>query len=308
MRNRPGGYPPVRAKRYNTDMTNVSLEDFSWKRVIAAVDAVRERAFRATKALRQAGIPHVVVGGNAVAVWVARVDIEAVRNTKGVDLLVRREDFPRVITALESAGFVYRHAASIDMFLDGPEGSARSAIHVVFAGEKVRPDYPAAAPDVSEAEPGPDFPVPTLDALVRMKLTSFRRQDQVHLLDLLDVGLVDESWCERLPGELMPTANCLLRAGRGVVALPCHVTIVVCDKLAMTALHAKARKNAAGRNDVALQFARQRRHTIRGGQRRWCAGARPIPGAAVTLTRGFYSVRPVPFSASLSHPTFVRNF
>lgn len=170
--------------------------------MIAAVDAVRERAFRATGALRQAGISHVVVGGNAVAAWVARVDVEAVRNTKDVALLVRRVDFPRVIAALESVGFVYRHAASIDMFLDGPQGSARSAIHVVFAGEKVRPEYPAAAPEITQSEAGPDFPVPTLDALVRMKLTSFRLKDKVHLLDLAEVGLIDEAWCERLPGEL----------------------------------------------------------------------------------------------------------
>lgn len=39
-------------------------------------------------ALERAGIPYVVVGGNAVATWVARVDLEAVRNTKDVHLLV----------------------------------------------------------------------------------------------------------------------------------------------------------------------------------------------------------------------------
>lgn len=35
-----------------------------------------------------------------------------------------------------------------------------------------------------------------------MKLTSFRLKDKVDLLDLLDVGLVDESWCDRFPPEL----------------------------------------------------------------------------------------------------------
>ena len=111
-------------------MANVILKDFYWKRMIAAVEDVRERACRATGALRGAGIPHVVVGGNAVAAWVARVSQEAVRNTKGADT------------------------------------------------------------------------VPTLEALVRMKLTSFHLQDQVHLLDLLEVGLIDGTWCDRLPDEL----------------------------------------------------------------------------------------------------------
>ncbi len=183
-------------------MTPVALKNFSWERMIAAVDAVRERACRATSALARAGIEHVVIGGNAVAAWVSRVDVEAVRNTKDVDLLVRRRDLQHVAEVLQSVGFVHQNVADVDLFLDGPEGSVRSAIHLVFAGEKVRPDYALPAPEVTESEPGPEFPVPTLDALVRMKLTSFRLKDKLHLLDLLEVGLIDAGWCERLPPEL----------------------------------------------------------------------------------------------------------
>ncbi len=180
----------------------VVLHEFSWERMVAAVEDVRERARRAAAALTNAGIPFVVVGGHAVASWVARVDMEAVRNTKDVDLLVQREDFSRVIDALQVAGFVHRDVHGVDLFLDGPEGSVRSAIHIVFADEKVYPDYVLPTPSVSESEPGPDFPVPTLEALLRMKLTSNRLKDKVHVLDLLEVGLVDETWCERLPAEL----------------------------------------------------------------------------------------------------------
>jgi hypothetical protein len=78
----------------------------------------------------------------------------------------------------------------------------RSAIHLVFAGEKVRPEHLLPAPGVEEAESGPDFPVPTLEALVRMKLNSFRLKDQVHLMDLLEVGLIDASWGARFPAPL----------------------------------------------------------------------------------------------------------
>ena len=183
-------------------MTSIALADFSWDRMIAAVEAVRERARRAASALSGAGIDYAVIGGNAVAAWVARVDVEAVRNTKNVDVLLRRRDFDRAIEALEAVGFVHQNVAGVDLFLDGPEGSVRSAVHVIFAGEKVRPDYLLPAPDVTESEPGPEFAVATLDALLRMKLTSFRLRDQVHLLDLLEVGLIDESWCERVPKEL----------------------------------------------------------------------------------------------------------
>jgi hypothetical protein len=183
-------------------MLRMNLRDFSWERMIAAVEEIRERACRASAALTQAGIAHVIIGGNAVAAWVARVDKEAVRNTKDVDLLVRREDFPRVTAALQAVGFVHQYVAGINLFLDGPQGSVRSAIHVVFAGEKVRDDDPEPNPDVHESEPGPEFPVPTLDAMVRMKLISFRLKDRVHLQDLLGVGLVDESWCPKLSPEL----------------------------------------------------------------------------------------------------------
>jgi len=183
-------------------MTAVTLKEFSWKRMIAAVEDVRERACRAAGALKRAGIPYVVVEGNAVAAWVARVDQEAVRNTKDVDLLVQRRDFARVAAELAAVGFIHQSVAGIDLFLDGPQGSVRSAIHVLFAGEEVRPDYPLPAPEVTESEAGPDFPVPTLDALVRMKLTSFRLKDQVHLLDLLEVGLIDGTWCGRFPPAL----------------------------------------------------------------------------------------------------------
>ncbi len=183
-------------------MSELLLKDFSWERMIAAVDAVRERACRAAAALSQAGIPHAVVGGNAVAAWVARVDTEAVRNTKDVDLLVRRQDFGRLVATLESVGFVHHNVSGIDLFLDGPEGSVRSAVHIVYAGERVRPDYVLEAPDVTESVPGPDFAVVELEALVRMKLTSFRLSDKVHLIDLLEVELIDESWCQRLPAEL----------------------------------------------------------------------------------------------------------
>jgi hypothetical protein len=181
---------------------SIALHDFSWERIVLAVESVRQRAIRATAALQQAGVPHVVVGGHAVAAWVARVDPEAVRNTKDVDILLRRDDFARAVEALQSAGFVHQFVNGVDLFLDGPRGSVRSAVHIVFAGEKVRHGNVLPAPDVTESEAGPEFFVPTLDALVRMKLTALRLTDKVHLGDLLDVGLIDESWCSRLPSEL----------------------------------------------------------------------------------------------------------
>jgi hypothetical protein len=182
----------------------------SWERSIIAADKVRDRLLRATAALEQAGVPYAVIGGNPVATWVGRVDKSAVRFTRNVDLLIRRADLGAAKAALEPAGFIYRHAKSIDMFLDGPEAKARDALHIVFAGEKVRADSVCAAPDIAEVEPAEAFRVLRLEALVRMKLTAFRDKDRTHLRDMLDVGLIDDSWPARLPVELAERLRLLI--------------------------------------------------------------------------------------------------
>ena len=122
------------------------------------------------------------------------IDPAAVRNTQDVDLLLRRSDFDAATKALAAVGCVRRHDAGIDVFLDGPNSKARDAVHVVPAGEKIRPDYLVASPDVSESEKPDQFRLLSLDALVRMKLTSFRDKDRTHLRDMLDVGLIDATW------------------------------------------------------------------------------------------------------------------
>jgi len=170
--------------------------------MVRAVEKVKERLLRATAALEKANVPYAVAGGNAVAAWVARVDEAAVRNTQDVDLLLRRSDLDAATAALAAAGFVRRHVAGIDMFLDGPKAKARDAVHVVFAGEKVRDEYVLAAPAITESETITTFRVLSLEALVRMKLTSFRDKDRTHLRDLLDVGLVDATWLDRLSPAL----------------------------------------------------------------------------------------------------------
>jgi hypothetical protein len=170
--------------------------------MIRAVEKVRERMLRAAAVLEAAGIPYAVVGGNAAAAWVSRVDESAVRNTQDVDILLRRSDLDVAKSALQAAGFLHRHAAGVDMFLDGPSARARDAVHVVFACEKVRPEYEEAAPDVTASEPAEGFRVVSLEALVRMKLTSFRDKDRVHVRDLIGVGLVDRSWLPRLASPL----------------------------------------------------------------------------------------------------------
>ena len=191
-------------------MADVIIGEARWERMIRAVERVRERLVRAAAALEVHGIPYAVTGGNAVAAWVARVDEAAVRNTQDVDIILRRADLDAAEDALKEAGFTHCSTAGVESFLDGPDGKSRDAVHVIFAGGKVRPDQLSPTPDPSESEMTPWFRLLRLDSLVRMELSSFCLNDRVDLGDLIDVGLVDESWLGSLPEELAPRLRRLL--------------------------------------------------------------------------------------------------
>ena len=77
--------------------TEIALQSVYWQRMAKGIDDVKRRLERAAAALAQLGVDYAVVGGNAVAAWVSRVDESAVRNTRDVDILLRREDMALAI-------------------------------------------------------------------------------------------------------------------------------------------------------------------------------------------------------------------
>jgi hypothetical protein len=167
-----------------------------------AVERVNERLRKTVQILEHAKVPYAVVGGHAVRAWVAQVDEAAVRTTRDVDILVRPEDLAKLRQAMESAGFHFRQTSGLNMFVEHPDASARDAVHVVLVGEMVRPDDIDPNPDIEPCETANDFRTISFESLVRMKLNSNRRKDQVHLLDMISVGLIDECWPTRFPNEL----------------------------------------------------------------------------------------------------------
>lgn len=173
-----------------------------WNRMNRAVDKIQQRLERTTQALEDAQIPYAIIGGNAVRAWVAQVDEAAVRTTRDVDILLRRTDFEAATTAMEAAGFVYKFVFGVDCFLEDASANPRDAVHVIFANEKVRQTDLVASPDVSESIGIDQHNTILLESLVRMKLNSFRRKDQMHLIDMLDVDLIDQNWVHRFPTEL----------------------------------------------------------------------------------------------------------
>src|SRR6266513_2351131 len=146
-------------------MADAVAGPIGWERALMAAEKVKERLRRATKALDAAGVPYAVAGGNAVAEWVARIDEDAVRNTRDVDVLIRRADLPAARAALEAAGFVYERVMNVDLFIDGPQGKPSGGVHILFAGEKVKPHDAHPLPDLAETERAAEFQVASLAAL-----------------------------------------------------------------------------------------------------------------------------------------------
>ncbi len=173
-----------------------------WNRVADAIRKVAERLRRTTQTLNDAGVPYAVIGGNAVAEWVGRVDSGAVRFTKDVDILLRREDLPAAIAAMTAAGFEHHVTFGVDMFLDGPDAKPSEAVHVLFAGEVVKETDPVPTPDVDQSEMTETMTVLDLASLVRMELTSFRTDNRMNLQDLVNVDLIDATWVRRYPTPL----------------------------------------------------------------------------------------------------------
>ena len=174
-----------------------------WQRYVMAVDEVTDRLERICGAFREAGVPYALVGGQAVALWVATKDPAAVRTTKDVDLLLARSELPRARAAAVAAGFDYFEVLGVGMFLDRGDPNPRAGVHLLWSGERVRPEYEFPSPTVEQRNSSAvRFDVVPLDDLVRMKLQSNRDQDRVHLRDMIDVGLIDRSMLERIPPPL----------------------------------------------------------------------------------------------------------
>ncbi len=176
--------------------------DQLWKKIGDSMDRVELRLRKTISILETAKIPFAIVGGNAVRIWVAQVDPGAVRATNDVDVLIRFEDLENVKRVMAENGYHYRKAAGLDMFLEGENDSVRHAIHIVFANRMVKPDDFESNPDVEPSDYGDGIRTLPLERLVRMKLNSFRLKDRVHLLDMIQVGLIDESWIARFPKPL----------------------------------------------------------------------------------------------------------
>jgi hypothetical protein len=137
-----------------------------------------------------AGVEYRVVGGFATYLYVEEKEPDAGRLTRDIDIAVRRADLEKIAAAALGFGLQYRHVAGVDMLVRADQPSARRAIHMVFTGEKVRPQYAEPTPELGDFRTIKGVRLMPLCDLVRMKLISFRLKDQMHLKDMGEAGLI----------------------------------------------------------------------------------------------------------------------
>jgi len=176
--------------------------------IARAYDTHMERLFERIKrlhaALDSAGIEYRVVGGLAVFFQVSLRKPGRGRSTEDVDIAVDRLELRRIAEAAAKFGFQYRHVAGIDMLVDAEKPRASTAVHMIFINEKVRAEYLEAVPGFSEPTRTEEgiLLAPVAD-LVKMKLTSFRMKDQLHLKDLDSAHLITPDIEASLPEALV---------------------------------------------------------------------------------------------------------
>jgi hypothetical protein len=143
--------------------------------------------------LEQAGVLHELVGGLAVFLHVENADSTHSSLTRDIDIMIRRSDLADVIAISEKHGFRFRHAAGLDMLIYGETNSARNAVHLLFEGEKVKETQLEPHPHIRPVRTGThgqDFLVIPVVDLVRMKLSSYRDKDRVHIRGMDAAGLI----------------------------------------------------------------------------------------------------------------------
>lgn len=129
--------------------------------------------------------------------------------------MIRRDDLLALIPAMWKQGWIHANVRDVDLFIEGESGKPSEGIHLLFAGEKVRPDDVVATPTMDETEETEQFPVVSLEGILRMKLLANRDKDRTHIRDLIGVGLIDQSWPSRFPKPLDERLQAILDTPNG---------------------------------------------------------------------------------------------
>ncbi|HYF51988.1 MAG TPA: nucleotidyltransferase family protein [Planctomycetota bacterium] len=170
------------------------------------MNELKAKALKVSQALQQAGVPHAVIGGLALAAHLARANPVAERNTQDLDILLARQDLDAAKAALKPLGYRYRRVMKLHAFMPDRKGAHFvEGVHIIWAGEKVREEYLHPTPLLlahETVDPQKGIQYLSLYNLVVMKLTSFRHKDITHIQDLLYWKLLTKKIENALPADL----------------------------------------------------------------------------------------------------------
>ena len=125
------------------------------------------------------------------------------RYSRNIEVLLQRSEAQRALSALAKTGFVEKVVDGRTYFFDFDPFRQRFANEITFAEE---PSWGRSAggraPSIEEIEVVGGVPVISLNSLVRLQLGRFRLDDAVDIRDMIDVGLIDQSWTSRFKPEL----------------------------------------------------------------------------------------------------------
>ncbi|HEY3739629.1 MAG TPA: hypothetical protein VGL53_07285 [Bryobacteraceae bacterium] len=157
------------------------------------------------KVLNDSGAPYEFIDGVAVNTHIFAGHRSRSFVTRDIDVMIGREDLATVIEASRLAGYDGRRIMGGFMLIR-PGQEPGEAVHLVVSGERSKSTQPLPHPPVQpewKDMAGLVIPVAPLADLVRMKLTSFRPKDLVHLEILESTGLITLAIESALPPELL---------------------------------------------------------------------------------------------------------
>ena len=169
-------------------------------------------AVQCHRALRDAGVPHAILGGVAVCLHGYQ------RNTVDLDLLVRREDQAKIRETLEETGLQWS-AEQVEFRTAGGV-----AVQFLIAGNRAGKDSDVYFPDPGDEQVTAEIEglsVLTLARLIETKLASgsgnMRRmyQDFADVMSLIVARKLDRSFARHLHKSLRPTFRKLVEQSRG---------------------------------------------------------------------------------------------
>lgn len=170
---------------------------------------VQKRQSTIVASLLKQNIAFALSGSNATYLWIENTDSSAVRLFRNIEFIINREDIEAVILALAAVELKADQRGDCVVFRSPTTKRERTSDRSYLSGELVE-NSDVRIPELKTIAFLRGVPVIELETLVQFQLRRHKLDDRVDVRDLIDVGLVDQTWTSKLPPELAPRLQELL--------------------------------------------------------------------------------------------------